>query len=807
MTTSPRHLSRTLRRTRSLLANCLLVASAAAQTPSWSPEFATAGLGGTVYRLETFRNELYAGGEWFAAKGGVIRGIARFDGSEWHPVGTGIDLVNYSYPYLGPWVRAMTVYNGELILAGIFDRAGGAPASYIARFDGTTLRPLGGGLQLTYDEADVRALAVYGNELYAAGHFDLAGGQPANGIARWDGTTWRPLGSGLMVSINNTVGFPRSLHVHNGMLIVGGEFDRAGGVVARNIAAWNGASFAALGAGASYTVWSLESLGTSLVAAGQFQIGANVAMVAVWNGSAWSELGAGAPTVPVTTLCAVGTHLYADAGATLVRFDGSAWTTEGVAAGIFNGVEGTSVRSLHQHGSDLIVGGQFTRAGPTAGALRTASACVIAFDMAAGWRSLGGGLGLSRPADHLLPWRGGWVAAGGFAEAGAVATGGLAIYDGDRWHAVATLDGPVWSAAIHQDALVVSGAFTTIDGQPFPGIARYDGTRWQAFGSLAPYRLLAHAGDLYGLGGPGLQRWNGSAFTVVAPVTGVVSDAWSHSDGLLYVTTGSAFQHAIHTWNGSQLQQIGTANDFIHAIGGYGRDIVIGGRFTRVQGVQANLIARWDGAVWRAMTAPVSGYSADAFAELDGALYAGISGDPRGLCLKFENNVWQPLGTGIDGLPTLLFADRATASVFASGAILNAGGRPTLNLAEWRTQPAWRNRLRGLGGTQGVPTLLGRGAMRSATPVAWTVEGRASTPLVLCLGATRVDLPLLGGTLVPAPDILLLHATDPSGLATIAAQLPAGMALGTNLYSQAWLLDATGPAGLTATNALQCTVQ
>ena len=790
-----------------LLAGLLLCGALAGQTPSWSPEFATAGLGGTVFKFATYQNELYAAGEWFAAKGGLIRGIARFDGTNWRPLSTGIDLVNYSYPYLGPWVRAMTVYNGELIIAGIFDRAGGVPANYIARWDGTTFRPLGGGLLLSYDEADIRGLAVFNNELYAGGHFDSAGGLPVNGIARWDGMTWRAVGSGLTNSINNTIGFPRALHVHNGALIVGGEFDRAGGVVAKNVAAWNGTTWSGLGGGASYAVWALATFGTNLVAAGQFQFGANVEMLAVWNGSTWSALGTGAPTVPVTTLCTVGTRLFADAGATLARFDGSAWTTEGVAAGIFNGVEGTSIRTLHQHGSELILGGQFTMAGPSAGSITVASACVIAFDMANGWRALGGGLGLGRQADRLLPWRGRWIAAGGFGEAGAVHAGGLASYDGDRWNSLATFDGPVWSAAIYQDGLVVSGAFTKIDGKPFPGIARFDGVLWQTFGSIAPYGLHAHAGDLYGIGGAGLQKWNGATFVVAAQVNGAVGSVHSHSDGLLYVTTGSAFHHEIHTWNGSQLQRIGTANDFIHAIGGYGGEIVIGGRFTTVQGVPANLIARWNGISWRAMPAPVSGYSADAFAELDGALYAGVSGDPRGLCLKLQNNSWQTLGSGIDGLPKLLFADRATASVYASGAIQNAGGLPSLNFAEWRTQPAWRNRLHGLGGPNGVPLLMGRGALKPGTPISWAIEGPANTPLLLGLGASRVDLPLLGGTLVPAPDAVLVLVTDPQGAAAFAAQLPLGLSVGADIFSQAWVLDVTGPRGITATNALQCTTQ
>ena len=42
----------------------------------------------------------------------------------------------------------------------------------------------------------VYALAVSGTNLYAGGSFSTAGGVPANFIAKWDGSTWSALGSG-----------------------------------------------------------------------------------------------------------------------------------------------------------------------------------------------------------------------------------------------------------------------------------------------------------------------------------------------------------------------------------------------------------------------------------------------------------------------------------------------------------------------------------------------------------------------------------------------------------------------------------
>ncbi|HEU4419480.1 MAG TPA: hypothetical protein VFT55_11120, partial [Planctomycetota bacterium] len=525
--------------------------------------------------------------------------------------------------------------------------------------------------------------------------------------------------------------------------------------------------------------------------------------------TAWTALGNNPPSVPSTALCTFGTDLYADTGALLSRFDGASWSTAGVVSGIFNGFQGTSIRALHARPGELIVGGQFTRAGTAAGAPAVASANAVAFDGGAVWRTLGTGNGLDRRTKSLLPWRGSWIAAGPFSEAGSAPAAGLARYDGDRWHVLARFSGGsgqlVYDAAVYQDSLVVSGSFTHIDGVPFPGIARYDGVSWHPFGTIAPFALYAHGAELYGFGATALQRWNGTTFAVVGtPPTGSIDALHGHSDGLLYALNNDAFNHRVLRWNGVTLQSIGTANDFLQALGSHGGTLVVGGRFSAVGGVPAVLLARWNGANWSAMQAPVSGYSAYSLAELDGDLYAGVSGDPRGTTLRLHNGVWSGLGSGTDGVPTMLFVDRATASVFASGDLQQAGGLPSRCLAEWRTQPDWKNRLHGLPGPGTGPLLLGRGSAVGGNTLAFGIEGTPHTIAVLVLGLQRVDAAVFGGVLVPAPDVLVVLVTDALGAATAALPLPPAVAAGLDVFGQAWLLDPAGPQGLLATNALQC---
>src|SRR5207248_3215562 len=72
----------------------------------------------------------------------------------------------------------------------------------------------------------VYALAVSGNDLYAAGQFTTAGGSAANYIAKWNGSSWTALGSG---TAGGTYPFVYALAVSSSDLYAGGNFTMAGG--------------------------------------------------------------------------------------------------------------------------------------------------------------------------------------------------------------------------------------------------------------------------------------------------------------------------------------------------------------------------------------------------------------------------------------------------------------------------------------------------------------------------------------------------------------------------------------------------
>jgi hypothetical protein len=119
--------------------------------------------------------------------------------------------------------------NGDLIATGAFESAGGMPAAGIARWNGSTWSALGTGI--TGSAGPVAILTS--SDLIVGGDFTSAGGVPCNNIARWNGSSWSALGTG-------TDGQVESLAwLEHGDLAVGGQFSSAGGVNANNIAVYS----------------------------------------------------------------------------------------------------------------------------------------------------------------------------------------------------------------------------------------------------------------------------------------------------------------------------------------------------------------------------------------------------------------------------------------------------------------------------------------------------------------------------------------------------------------------------------------
>ena len=176
--------------------------------------------------------------------------------------------------------------------------------------------------------------------LYIGGQFTLVGTVPANRVAKWNGSAWSALGTGMNSDVY-------ALALSGTTLYAGGNFTTAGGASAKYIAQWSGSAWSAIGTGMNSDVYALAVNGTTLYAGGSFTAAggvANTACIAKWSGSAWSALGTGGMGGTgvdgygpyVAALAVSGTILYAGgdfttaggvAASAIAKWNGSAWST------------------------------------------------------------------------------------------------------------------------------------------------------------------------------------------------------------------------------------------------------------------------------------------------------------------------------------------------------------------------------------------------------------------------------------------------------------------------------------------------
>src|SRR5262245_52326581 len=259
---------------------------------SWNPVAGGAFFG--VADLIVYKGDLIASGVFTAlnAVGGASKGIARLDTAtqSWHSMEGGMNA--------GAGPSAMTVYDGELIAAGGFSKAGKCTVRGLARWNGETWLRIAPGFNQTPTE-----FTTYRGELIAGGDFQSAGDVNANGVARFDGQDWHALGTGIHLADPDAWYFPDidALAVYNDELYVGGNFSFAGDVTVHHIARWNGdtETWSDVGGGISGgevpTVHSMVVYQGDLIAAGDFDFagGTPAFNIARWDGTQWHAMGAG----------------------------------------------------------------------------------------------------------------------------------------------------------------------------------------------------------------------------------------------------------------------------------------------------------------------------------------------------------------------------------------------------------------------------------------------------------------------------------------------------------------------------------
>jgi hypothetical protein len=327
----------------------------------------------------------------------------------------------------------------------------------------------------------------------------------------------------------------------------------------------------------------------------------------------WSPFGSG---VNNTTLAVAGLAngdvvaggVFSQAGGTpvarIARWDGNGWSALG--SGLDN-----SVRAIVQlQNGDLVAGGDFLNAGG-------APANRVARWNGSTWSPLG--LGLTSTTQSglyalaVMP-NGDLIVGGFFQNAGTVATGAIARWNGSAWSALGPgLAGTVFALAVAPNGdLIVGGNFSTAGGQPASRLARWNGSTWSGFGSgLTGFRVDCIAnlpnGDLVvggaftaagGAPAANIARWNGSSWSPLGSGTnGDVRALTVLPNGDLvaggqFTTAGGVAAAGAARWNGSSWSSLGFANGSqVYAIADRGPDErTVGGFFSTVDGVGAGRV-------------------------------------------------------------------------------------------------------------------------------------------------------------------------------------------------------------------------
>jgi hypothetical protein len=765
----------------------LLAGSADAQQapcqPRWLPTFGgPPGIDGEVYALTAFDDgsgsALYAGGLFSSAAGVPVNNVARWDGARWSPLGDGTSSA----------VHALAVFDDgsgsgpELYAGGYFKSAGGLHANYIAKWNGTAWSPLGTGVSGGgFGYATVDSLAVFddgsGSALYAGGFFNSASGVTVKNVAKWGGPTsgWSAVGAGLRNDVVSALAVFDDGSGGGPQLYAGGDFTASGTVPLNFVAKWDGSVWLPLGSGMSDPVSALlvfdDGLGggQSLYAGGAFTTAGGIPAlgVAKWSGTTWTApgvMGSGLSSVRSLAVFNDGRDdkpaLYAGGEGPanhIAKWDGMSWSTFG-GAGLSGGQPTTvSALAVFDDGTcgmpALYVGGDFTGAGGVA------AKHVAKWD-GSRWALVGKGNEIEGSAYSLATFDDGSGAGsalyvgGRFISAGGVLTNHIAGWDGHDWSALAGdvgsgINSSGWVAAltVFDDgsgtgpALYVGGPFTSAGGVLTDNVARWNGTTWSKLGdgvngSVRAFAVFddesgagpsLYAGGYFtsagGVPASKVAKWDGSSWSALGSgVTGTFSPfvyalaVFDDGSGpALYAggdftIAGGQKANYVARWDGTRWSALGNgiSGSFgqvaVRALqvfddgSGTGPALYAGGYFDGAGGVQARGIARWDGSHWSAVGNGLRSTGVRAMTVFDdgtgggSALYAGGEFNvPRGIA-KWDGSSWTPLGKGvggIGGIPGQVLAlsgfdeGLGTPALYAGGTFLSAGGLLENGIAKW----------------------------------------------------------------------------------------------------------------------------